>query len=65
MKNQPSLLREILDRPGQEINFNQLLEEIELLRKLGVKSAGLLSELIRRLDSMPGDSSIYIYMENN
>ena len=56
MKNQPSLLRELLDRPGQEINLNQLLGEIEMLRQQGIKSAGFCSDLIRRLDSLPGAS---------
>jgi hypothetical protein len=56
MKNQPSILREILDRPGQELDLNKILEEIELLRQLGIKSAGFFSEIIRRLDSIPIDS---------
>lgn len=54
MKSQPSLLRELLDRPGQELNLNQVLSEVEMLRQLGIKSAGFFAELIRRLDSLPG-----------
>lgn len=56
MKNQPSLLRELLDRPGHELSLNQILSEVEMLRQLGIKSAGFFAELIRRLDSLPGAS---------
>lgn len=56
MKKPPSLLRELLDGPGQDINLDQLLGEIEMMRLLGIKSAGFCSELIRRLDSLPGAS---------